>query len=185
MTFFQIDGATICEKQGRDAAMLQLACAKRDLPTQQNEKRNMNKLTLIADAGIAWLASVPMFAKAFLSENPRIRIAVLNAAQKTRKSILAFLSAFFLCSVVSGCVTIEKCGLEGCPGDQKITSHVEALLEQHPDLDANLLTVQTLNHVVYLDGLVESDLQSDTAAAIAKHVKGVKEVVNNISVNNN
>jgi hypothetical protein len=160
-----------------------IGCAGR--PTQQDEERNMNTLTLIADAGIALSASVPMFAEEFPSENPRTRIVVLNAAQKKRKSILACFSAFLLCGAVSGCVTIEKCGLEGCPGDQKITSHVEALLEQHPDLDANLLTVQTLNHVVYLDGLVDSSLQSNTAAAIAKHVRGVKAVVNNINVDNN
>lgn len=58
------------------------------------------------------------------------------------------------------------------------------MFEQHPELEVSQLAVQTLNHVVYLDGIVASDLESDTAAAVAHNVRGVKEVVNNISVIN-
>jgi hypothetical protein len=155
------------------------------LHDQSFAERNMNTLRFIAGIGIALLASALSFASELF--NPRTRIVVLNAApkQRTRKPMFALFGAFLLSGAVSGCATIEKCGLEGCPADQRITGHVEAMLEQHPDLDANLLTVQTLNHVVYLDGIVESDLQSDTAGAIAQNVRGVKQVVNNISVNNN
>jgi hypothetical protein len=146
----------------------------------------MNKLTFIAGTGIALLASALSFANELIEENPKTRVAALKAVpkQRTPKPVIALFSAFLLCGAVSGCATIEKCGLEGCPADQKITSHVKAMLEQHPDLDVSQLTVQTLNHVVYLDGIVASDLESDTAAAVAHHVRGVKEVVNNISVNN-
>jgi hypothetical protein len=147
----------------------------------------MDTSTLIGGTGIALLASVLIFGNEVLNEYRKPRSVVLDAALKRKpgKPIFALLGAFLLSGAVSGCATFEKCGLEGCPGDQTITGHVKAMLEQHPDLDANLLTVQTLKHVVYLDGIVESDLQSDTAATIAKHVRGVTEVVNNISVNNN
>jgi hypothetical protein len=147
----------------------------------------MDTLASISGIGIALLSSMQRFGNKLVDEGSRTSIFVSNAEpkQKTPKLLFALFGAFLLCGAVSGCATVEKCGLEGCAADQKITSHVTAMLEKHPDLDANMLTVQTLNHVVYLDGLVESDLQSDAAAAIAKHVKGVKEVVNNISVNNN
>jgi osmotically-inducible protein OsmY len=42
--------------------------------------------------------------------------------------------------------------------------------------------VQTLNHVVYLNGLVDDDLAKRTAVSVTKQVAGVTDVVNNIAV---
>jgi osmotically-inducible protein OsmY len=99
--------------------------------------------------------------------------------------MFALLGALLFAGAVSGCATIEKCGSEECAGDQRIAGHVEAMLEQHPDLGPNLLTVETVNRVVYLNGQLTTDLQSGTAESVAQNVRGVKKVVNNISVNNN
>ena len=88
-----------------------------------------------------------------------------------------------LIHALAGCATFEKCGLEGCPGDAKITAKVQAALNQHADLGPpDSITVQTLNHVVYLNGLVDAGLAKRTAASITKQVAGVTNVVNNIAV---
>jgi BON domain len=45
------------------------------------------------------------------------------------------------------------------------------------------IDVQTLNHVVYLNGEVYDALAKSTAVSVAKQVAGVTDVVNNIAVN--
>jgi osmotically-inducible protein OsmY len=48
------------------------------------------------------------------------------------------------------------CGLEGCPRDAEITARVQAALDKHAELGPpDSIRVQTLNGVVYLNGLVE------------------------------
>jgi osmotically-inducible protein OsmY len=84
---------------------------------------------------------------------------------------------------LAGCATYEKCGLEGCPGDAGITAKVQAALNQHADLGPpDSIRVQTLNHVVYLNGLVDDGLAKRTAVSITKQVAGVTNVVNNIAI---
>jgi osmotically-inducible protein OsmY len=60
---------------------------------------------------------------------------------------------------------------------------VHALFDQHPALEPpNLLEVQTLNHVVYLTGLVDTDLERQMAESVALEAKGVAKVVNSIGL---
>ena len=53
----------------------------------------------------------------------------------------------------------EKCGFTGCPGDAQITADVEALIQSIPGAASrpNLVYVQTLDHVVYLTGQVNTE----------------------------
>ncbi|MHB8478329.1 MAG: BON domain-containing protein [Steroidobacteraceae bacterium] len=86
---------------------------------------------------------------------------------------------------VSGCAeydAYEKCGLRGCPGDAKITADVQSRLRQCWFLEAYAIRVQTLNHVVFLNGVVASGLEIDTAESIAREVPDVARVVNSIVV---
>jgi osmotically-inducible protein OsmY len=83
---------------------------------------------------------------------------------------------------LAGCATYEKCGLKGCPGDAGITAKVQAALNRHTDLGPDSISVQTLNHVVYLNGLLDDDLAKRTAVSVTKQVAGVTDVVNNIAV---
>jgi osmotically-inducible protein OsmY len=89
-------------------------------------------------------------------------------------------------ALLPGCAvyeTYEKCGLAGCPDDQRITRAVQAVLSQHPALEPpNLIDVKTLDHVVYLNGLVDTDLESQTAESVAARVQGVARVVNSIGL---
>jgi osmotically-inducible protein OsmY len=89
-------------------------------------------------------------------------------------------------ALLPGCAvyeTYEKCGLAGCPEDQRITRDVQALLTQHPVLGPpNLIDVKTLDHVVYLNGLVDTDLERQTAESVAAGAQGVARVVNSIGM---
>jgi|SRR5579863_5443507 len=86
---------------------------------------------------------------------------------------------------LSGCTlydTYEKCGLHGCPDDAQITAAVRSRFSQQSDLEPNVVYVQTVDHVVYLHGLVSSGLEIDTAESLARSVPGVKRVVSSIGV---
>lgn len=101
------------------------------------------------------------------------------------KSLYAIAIAFTLIGVY-GCAEVRDCGLEGCANDRKITAKVQARLDQRPDLGApGTITVQTLNRVVYLNGMVDYGLERSTAESLARHVRGVTQVVNNIDVEHN
>jgi len=94
-------------------------------------------------------------------------------------------SAFILCltSALPGCAAFTKCGFSGCPGDAEITAQVRALFAQHSVLEPpNLLEVQTLDHVVYLNGVVDTDLERQIAESVAHEAKGVTRVVNSIGL---
>lgn len=95
------------------------------------------------------------------------------------------ITAFSMIWIISGCAVYEKCGVRGCPGDAEITAQVESLFKQHPDLEPpNMLTVRTLDRVVYLYGLVETDPQRQLAGDVASQAVGGTQVVNSIGVIN-
>jgi osmotically-inducible protein OsmY len=95
----------------------------------------------------------------------------------------AFAFTLILSGALAGCATYGKCGIDGCPGDAKITANVQALFDQYPELGApNSIHVQTLDHVVYLDGLVSEGIESRTAEAVALGAPDVARVVNSVAV---
>jgi osmotically-inducible protein OsmY len=103
-----------------------------------------------------------------------------------RIQLRAFACAILLIGALSGCATYRKCGFRGCPGDAEVTAEVRALFDQHPALEPpNILHVQTLNHVVYLTGLVDTDLERQVAESVAREAPGVTKVVNSIGISGN
>jgi|ERR1700722_1103175 osmotically-inducible protein OsmY len=97
------------------------------------------------------------------------------------RSLCILALVLILTDVLCGCAvynTYKKCGFYGCPGDANITATILARFRQHLELEPNAITVQTLDHVVYLYGVVSSSLEIDTAESIARAVPGVKGVVN-------
>jgi hypothetical protein len=91
--------------------------------------------------------------------------------------------ALFVIVVLSGCAlytTYEKCGFRGCAGDAAITANVVSQLNRCSFMEPNAVSVQTLDHVVYLNGVVRSSLEIGTAESIADQVPGVARVVNSI-----
>jgi osmotically-inducible protein OsmY len=89
--------------------------------------------------------------------------------------ICAFLMAFFL--GVSACLAADK------PiSDDTIYDKVRIALASDIDVKGGNLKVEVKEGVVTLAGTVENPGQKDKAEHIAKKVKGVKKVVNNIEV---
>jgi osmotically-inducible protein OsmY len=92
-------------------------------------------------------------------------------------------SAFILAGALAGCATYGKCGFEGCAGDAKVTANVQSLFDQHPDLGPpGAIDVQTVDHVVYLNGFTASGFERGTAVSLAQGAPGVTQVVNSITV---
>jgi osmotically-inducible protein OsmY len=107
-----------------------------------------------------------------------------NATSMRRRTQLSTLA--FTIVLIGGCAAYRKCGLGGCPGDAEITANVRAMFKEHPALEPpNLLTVQTFNHVVYLYGLVDTDLEREMAESVALQAAGVTKVVNSIGLSGN
>jgi osmotically-inducible protein OsmY len=105
---------------------------------------------------------------------------VLTYGEIMRVSTSLFLG--FALSSLSACASFEKCGFGGCPGDRQITAQVEDVLRKYPELQGvNQVRVQTLNHVVYLYGMVDTEVELVTAQRAALSVPGVDHVVNSIA----
>ena len=102
---------------------------------------------------------------------------------RTPNRLLALAFILVLTGALPGCAAYRECGFGGCPGDAEITAEVRALFDQHPALEPpNLLEVQTLDHVVYLNGVVDTDTQRLMAESVAHQAEGVAKVVNSIGL---
>ena len=67
--------------------------------------------------------------------------------------------------------------------DVTVTSKVKAALIAEPNLKGFAIDVDTAQNVVTLTGTVQSDEARTAAESVAKQIEGVKEVRNNITVN--
>jgi osmotically-inducible protein OsmY len=96
---------------------------------------------------------------------------------------------FGVSAALSACALVhsyQKCGFEGCTGDAEVTAQVQAAFRQHPALEEpNGVDVQTVDNVVYLYGLVNTEVNRADAQEVAKSVPGVTRVVNSIAVAGN
>ena len=93
--------------------------------------------------------------------------------------------ALLLAAALPGCAAYEKCGFGGCPGDAEISAAVRAQFSQHPGAaPPGAVNVQTLDGVVYLYGVVDTDLMREQAGEIALQAPHVKKVVNSLGVQN-
>src|ERR1700733_3731879 len=112
-------------------------------------------------------------------------ICAVRPGRGARRALCAWVGILVLTDALSGCAlydTYEKCGFRGCPGDAKITADVVLQLNRCSYLEPNVISVQTIDHVVYLTGVVRSGLEIGTAESIAGKVPGVARVVNSIAV---
>ncbi|HEY2531743.1 MAG TPA: BON domain-containing protein [Xanthobacteraceae bacterium] len=111
---------------------------------------------------------------------------IAMSSLNTAKNRFAPVVALMLVSALSGCATFGntagKCQSSGCATDAKITSDVQTSLREHPEFGANELRVQTLDSVVYLNGILSAGLQRTAAEAVARQTPGVTQVVSNIAV---
>lgn len=91
-------------------------------------------------------------------------------------------SPVILMSALAGCATYGKYGTDSSD-DAKVTANVQAAIEQNRALGPpDSVQVQTIDHTVYLHGMVSEGLQSREAEEIAKQTPGVARVVNLLAV---
>ena len=88
--------------------------------------------------------------------------------------ILASLLLMFLLAGV--CLAADK-----IVTDDTIVDQVRIKLAADPDVKGGAMTVDCKNGVVTIGGQVESSRAKDKATRLAKKVRGVKQVVNNLS----
>jgi osmotically-inducible protein OsmY len=100
------------------------------------------------------------------------------------KSRYALDLALILSGALSGCANYPTCNAPKCQDDAAITAEVRKLLGEHPALNPTSLDVHTWNHVVYLYGLVDTEMERRDAESVALNAKGAVRVINLMGVNN-
>lgn len=85
--------------------------------------------------------------------------------------------------LASGCaVTRDQQTVGSYIDDSAITSSIKARFVDNKQVDASSIGVETLNGTVQLSGFAKNATERSTAEAIARNVKGVKAVKNEIVV---
>jgi hypothetical protein len=97
------------------------------------------------------------------------------------RKVYGLASALILTGAMAGCATYGS-GINSAPADAKMTANVQALIDRHPDLGANSISVQTVDRVVYLHGMASTGLERREAESVAGEAPGVARVVNLIAV---
>lgn len=101
---------------------------------------------------------------------------------KTRTTIAAVVTAMSLL-LMSGCaVTRDQETVGAYIDDTAITTSIKARFVDNKEVAASSISVETLNGTVMLSGFAKSATERDTAESIARQVKGVKAVRNEIVI---
>lgn len=93
--------------------------------------------------------------------------------------------AFGLALLLPGCVAYGPCGIRECGGDSATSAEVRQLLHQQPALGVGgSIDVRTYGGVVYLYGLVDTEMERSLAQSMAREAHGAVRVVNLLGVQN-
>ena len=68
--------------------------------------------------------------------------------------------------------------------DRQITEHIRTALYKNPSIASNDISVQTRDGVVYLRGLVDTNVERADIEALARGMAGVKRVVDSLELRN-
>lgn len=99
------------------------------------------------------------------------------------RNAMKYLVCITLILTFAGCAaTRTKESTGGYVDDSVITTKVKAGLVNDPATKAREISVETFKGVVQLSGFVNSAQEKDKAGEIARNVKGVVDVKNNINV---
>lgn len=99
------------------------------------------------------------------------------------RTTVAAMTAAAALFVLPGCaVTRGQSSVGEYIDDATITTQVKARMVENKQVDAASISVETLNGTVMLSGFAKSSLEKDAAGDIARNVKGVKAVKNEIAV---
>jgi osmotically-inducible protein OsmY len=99
------------------------------------------------------------------------------------KNTIATVAVTLSLLLASGCaVTRGQETVGAYIDDSAITSSIKARFVDNRRVDASSISVETLNGVVQLSGFAKNTAEKDIAESIARNVKGVKSVKNQIAV---
>jgi osmotically-inducible protein OsmY len=99
------------------------------------------------------------------------------------RNVMKYLVCITLILAFAGCAgTRTKESTGGYVDDSVITTKVKADLVNDPATKARDINVETFKGVVQLSGFVNTGQEKDRAGEIARNVKGVVDVKNNIVV---
>lgn len=93
---------------------------------------------------------------------------------------IAFFPALFLATLLGCAPTAKKEGTGEYIDDTVITVKVKAAIAREPSLKATEINVETFKGKVQLSGFVNSQADINKAIEIARGVKGVAEVKNDM-----
>lgn len=100
----------------------------------------------------------------------------------TRTTLAALVVSVALITM-SGCaVTRDQSTVGAYIDDTAITTSVKARFVDNKDVDASAISVETLNGTVMLSGFAKNSTEKVKAEEIARAVKGVKSVKNEIAL---
>jgi osmotically-inducible protein OsmY len=85
--------------------------------------------------------------------------------------------------VTTGCAVMREQETMGAyVDDAAITSSIKARFVEDKTVDAGAVSVETLKGTVSLSGFAKSSAEKAKAESIARSTKGVRQVLNNLSV---
>ncbi len=102
-----------------------------------------------------------------------------------RATVLALATAVGAITMLPGCaVTRGQSSVGEYVDDASITTAVKAKFVEAKTVDASAISVETLQGEVMLSGFAKNATEKTNAEAIARGVKGVKRVKNEIAIRN-
>ena len=99
-----------------------------------------------------------------------------------RTTLAAAITAVVLLTAVGCAVTRGQETVGAYVDDAGITTLIKSRFVENKDVDAASIKVETLNGTVMLSGFAKTANEKNTAEGIARGVKGVKAVKNEITV---
>ena len=99
-----------------------------------------------------------------------------------RNTLAITISAVALLTATGCAVTRGQETVGAYVDDSAITTSVKARFVENKDVDATAISVETMNGTVMLSGFAKSLREKTSAESIARNVKGVKAVKNEIAV---
>jgi len=108
---------------------------------------------------------------------------MMNATMKKAGWMGSFFMMLLLVAFMTGCTSTSTRESTGeYIDDSGITASVKAELYNDPDYKANQISVETYKGVVQLSGFVNSSQAAAKAVGLAKKIKGVRSVKNDLIV---
>ena len=99
-----------------------------------------------------------------------------------RNTLAAAVTAVALLATTGCAVTRDQSSAGAYVDDTTITAKVKSKFIEDKAVAASSIQVETLNGTVQLSGFAKSETEREQAAALARDVKGVKTVKNDILV---